>query len=194
MKFTNIFRYQLPLAQVLLYAALLLRLRGVGRRCRCYEALPQPVYKRCHGVLWRVPSFQHTVGTLLTLRFVFRGTHGFTAARGSLVQRQERRCLWSAPQLLSALSLLSERCPGVPRCVPSLPHAVSTLWTLQCIFGGTLGFTAALKCLVQRQVFVGYFLSTFGPLLGLWPMLWGAEACPKLVTRCGHTVDPSMHL
>ena len=152
MKFTNIFRYQLPLAQVLLYAALLLRLRGVGRRCRCYEALPQPVYKRCHGVLWRVPSFQHTVGTLLTLRFVFRGTQGFTAARGSLVQRQERRCLWSAPQLLSALSLLSERCPGVPRCVPSLPHAVSTLWTLQCIFGGTLGFTAALKSLVQRQV------------------------------------------
>ena len=92
MKFTNISRYQLPLAQVLLYAALLLRLRGVGRRCRCYEALPQPVYKRCHGVLWRVPSFQHTVGTLLTLRFVFSGTQGFTAARGSLVQRQERRC------------------------------------------------------------------------------------------------------
>ena len=45
MKFTNIFRYHVPLAQVLLYAALLLRMRGVGCRCRCYEALPQWVYK-----------------------------------------------------------------------------------------------------------------------------------------------------
>ena len=170
MKFTNISRYQLPLAQVLLCAALLLRMRGVGHRCRCYEALPQSVYKRCHGVLWRVPSFQHTVGTLLTLRFVLKRTQGFTAALGSPVQRQERRCLWGAPQLLSALSLLSERtlgCRGVfQACHTHCEHTVEPsvhLWR-----------DVGLHCGPQKPgseasaaVFVGYFLSTFGPLLGL---------------------------
>ena len=164
---------QLPLAQVLLYAALLLTLRGVGRRCRCYEALPQPVYKRCPGMLRRVTSMPHTVGTLWTLRCVFGGTLGFTAALGSPVPRQERRCLWGAPQLLSALSLVSGRCPGMLRRVPSLPHNVGTLWTLRCVFGGTLGFTAALGSPVPRQerrYLWGVFLSIFGPLLGLWTM------------------------
>jgi hypothetical protein len=129
MKFTNISRYQLPLAQVLLCAALLLRMRGVGHRCRCYEALPQSVYKRCHGVLWRVPSFQHTVGTLLTLRFVFRRTQGFTAALGSPVQRQERRCLWGVFLSTFGPLLVSERCPGVPWYVESLPYFLKTPWS-----------------------------------------------------------------
>ena len=103
------------------------------------------------GVPRRVPSLPHTVSTLLILRCVFRWTLGFIAALGSPVQRQKRRYLWGAPQLLSALSLLSERCPGVPRRAPSLSHTVSTFWILRCVFGGTLGFTVALGSLVQRQ-------------------------------------------
>ena len=46
----------------------------------------------------------------------------------------------------------------------------------------------------RAAVSVGCASAPFGPLLGLWPMLWGTEGCPKLATRCEHTVDPSMHL
>jgi hypothetical protein len=52
---------------------------------------------------------------------------------------------------LLALSLVSERCPGVSRRALSLPHTVGTLWTLRYVFGWTLGFTAALGSPVQRQ-------------------------------------------
>ena len=129
--------------------------QSIERRCRW--GAPQLlsalflVSGRCSGVPRRVPSLSHAVDTLWTLRCIFEGTLDFTVALGSPVQRQERRCLWGAPQLLSALLLVSERCPGVPRRAPSLSHTVSTLWILRCVFGGTLGFTVALGSLVQRQ-------------------------------------------
>ena len=39
--------------------------------------------------------------------------------------------------------------PGVPRRVPSLPYNVDTLKSFQCVFEGTLGFTATLGTPVQ---------------------------------------------
>ena len=79
------------------------------------------------GVPRRVPSLPYNVGTLKTFRCVFEVTLGFTATLGTPVQSKERRCRWGAPQLLSALFLVSGRCSGVPRRVPSLSHAVDTL-------------------------------------------------------------------